>query len=109
MAQRTLCVPTPVSTTVTTIDQATLDACFANARKVANGLTAGQYVAPTFEFIFPENVKPGDLIVPNDLWHLPFLRNGEGAGVGASARPLGSSAPAPSSSTVRAGGPAPSA
>ena len=48
-------------------------------RTVANGLKAGQYSAPTFEFIFPENVKPGDLVVPYDLWHLPFLRYGEGA------------------------------
>ena len=50
------------------------------ATQVANGLEAGQYIAPVFEYIFPENVKPGDPIVPNDLWHLPFLRNGEGAG-----------------------------
>ncbi len=53
--------------------------CLANAPKVANGLVAGQYHAPTFEFIFPENVMPGDPIVPFDLWHLPFLRYGEGA------------------------------
>ena len=45
----------------------------------ANGLSRGQYVAPIFEYIFPENVKPGTP-VPNDLWHLPFLVNGEGAG-----------------------------
>ena len=56
--------------------------CFNNPPKVANGLTAGQYVAPTFEFIFPENVKPGDALVPFDMWHLPFLRYGEGPNVG---------------------------
>ena len=54
----------------------------AKAPKVANGLVAGQYAAPTFEFIFPENVLPGDSAVPNDLWHLPFIANGEGNGVG---------------------------
>ena len=63
-----------------------IDACLvaasADNQKVANGLIPGQYLAPVFEFIFPENVMPGDPIVPNDFWHLPFLRNGEGAGVG---------------------------
>ena len=77
---RSLCVPTPVDTTTTTVNQAALDACFKNAAQKANGLQPGQYVAPVFEYIFPENVKPGDLQVPNDLWHLPFLVNGEGAG-----------------------------
>ena len=51
-------------------------------RQAANDLVPGQYVAPTFEFIFPENVKPGDGLVPNDMWHLPFLVNGEGPDVG---------------------------
>ena len=45
----------------------------------ANGLSTGQYTAPVFEFLFLENVKPGDSVVPNDLWHLGFLRYGEGA------------------------------
>jgi hypothetical protein len=62
-----------------------LDACIAKgqlpANLVANGLNAGQYAAPVFEFIFPENVKPGDPIVPADFWHLPFLANGEGPDV----------------------------
>jgi hypothetical protein len=80
---RSLCVPT------NTLPQPGVDSCLQNAGRltVANGLTAGQYVAPVFEFIFPENVKPGDEIVPNDFWHLAFLRNGEGSttptGVGA--------------------------
>jgi hypothetical protein len=81
VVQRTLCKPQQQ------IDQPLLDACLNNAPVVANGLVAGQYVAPIFEFIFPENVKPGDAIVPFDMWHLPFLRSGEGAatptGVGA--------------------------
>ncbi len=80
VAQRTLCLPTPVDVSTTTAGQAALDACFENAPRVANALKAGQYTAPVFEYIFPENVKPGDVLVPNDLWHLPFLRNGEGAG-----------------------------
>ena len=72
-----------------------LDACLNKndaTNQVANGLEAGQYFAPTFEFIFPENVKPGDLLVPFDLWHLPFLRFGEGAttqsAIGPSVGPL---------------------
>ncbi|MGZ8983691.1 MAG: hypothetical protein ACXW11_07030 [Methylotenera sp.] len=78
---RSRCVPTA------TADQPLLDACIANATVangllVANGLNAGQYAAPVFEYIFPENVKPGDPVVPADFWHLPFLRNGEGLGVG---------------------------
>jgi hypothetical protein len=80
VAARSLCTPQPKADGTTGIDQAALDACFNNAPTTANGLVAGQYTAPTFEFIFPENVKPGDGVVPNDLWHLPFLRNGEGPG-----------------------------
>jgi hypothetical protein len=49
------------------------------ANQRANGLTVGQYTAPVFEYIFPENVKPGDVTVPNDLWHLPFITKGEGS------------------------------
>lgn len=86
VAQRTLCTPAGAA------GQATLDACFKNAPKVANGLVAGQYIAPVFEFIYPENVKPGDPIVPLDFWHLGFLRYGEGAttpsDVGPSVGPL---------------------
>src|SRR4051812_4846873 len=54
VVQRSLCTPEPQ------LDQAVLDACLQNAPKVANGLVAGQYYAPTFEFIFPENVMAGD-------------------------------------------------
>jgi hypothetical protein len=80
VAARSLC--TPSADASGNIDQKSLDTCFNHAPKAANGLVPGQYVAPTFEFIFPENVKPGDALVPNDLWHLPFLRNGEGTDVG---------------------------
>ena len=54
----------------------------------ANGLFAGQYVAPQFGFIFPENVIVGDPVVAANLWDLPFLNNGgsglttEGPGTG---------------------------
>jgi len=79
--QRSLCQPQPVAAGATPApyDQAALDKCVNDATTVANGLKAGQYYAPVFEYIFPENVKPGDGIVPNDLWHLPFIVNGEGA------------------------------
>jgi hypothetical protein len=80
VAVRSLCAPTSKTDGTTGVDQAALDACLNNAPTTANGLVAGQYTAPTFEFIFPENVMPGDGVVPNDLWHLPFLRNGEGPG-----------------------------
>ena len=48
----------------------------------ANGLFTGQYLAPTFEFIFPENVVTGDALVPFNIWDLGFLVNGEGLGTG---------------------------
>ena len=48
----------------------------------ANGLYSGQYMAPNFNFIFPENLIPGDPIVPNNFWSLGFLVNGEGPGTG---------------------------
>ena len=79
---RTLCQP------ALQLDQTALDTCVTNAPTVANGLVAGQYSAPVFEYIFPENVKPGDVIVPNDFWHLPFLRYGEGAGTANGVGPL---------------------
>ena len=48
----------------------------------ANGLFTGQYEAPVFEFIFPENISLGDPIVPSNFWNLGFLINGDGAGIG---------------------------
>jgi hypothetical protein len=54
----------------------------------ANGLFAGQYSAPTFAFIFPENLNPGDPLVPFDFWNLGFLVNGEGPGTGGLANPF---------------------
>jgi hypothetical protein len=45
---------------------------------VANGLVAGQYVAPVGEYIFPENTVMGDPLVPNNFECLAFLQLGSG-------------------------------
>ncbi|MEO8643144.1 hypothetical protein [Pseudomonas sp.] len=81
---RSMCAPQ------LSLSQTAVDNCIQNASRltVANGLTAGQYVAPVFEFIFPEGVKPGDPVVPNDFWHLPFIRNGEGTSTPTGVGPL---------------------
>jgi Fibronectin type III domain len=83
VAVRSLCTPeAPVNDLAGNPVLTKLDACLNkndSANQVANGLEAGQYFAPTFEFIFPENVKPGDLLAPFDFWHLPFIVKGEGA------------------------------
>jgi hypothetical protein len=73
---RSLCPPTISPNSMQ--HSSTLDSCLTNAVPVANGLMAGQYSAPVFEYIFPEGTKPGDPVVPNDFWHLPFLRFGDG-------------------------------
>ena len=44
----------------------------------ANGLIAGQYHAPDFEFIFAENLILGDAVVSANLQDLPFLYCGSG-------------------------------
>jgi hypothetical protein len=44
----------------------------------ANGLIAGQYRAPNFEFIFAENTLAGDPTVPGNFQDLPFLYCGTG-------------------------------
>jgi len=44
----------------------------------ANGLIAGQYHAPNFSFIFPENLMLGDAIVSANFQDLPFLYCGSG-------------------------------
>jgi hypothetical protein len=44
----------------------------------ANGLIAGQYHAPNFEFIFAENLVLGDAVVPANFQDLPFLFCGSG-------------------------------
>ena len=116
VAVRSLCVPqAPVNDAAGNPVLTSLDTCLNKndaTNQVANGLEAGQYFAPTFEFIFPENVKPGDLLVPFDFWHLPFLRYGEGAttqsAIGPSVGPLeptpwgGPSATVPGAPTIGA-------
>jgi hypothetical protein len=79
---RSLCTPgtidTPVVPTVNgAASTAPAGAC-TDSVQAANGLSAGQYLAPDFGFIFPENTQKGEPVVPNDLWHLGFLINGEG-------------------------------
>lgn len=44
----------------------------------ANGIVAGQYHAPNFEFIFPENLNLGDAVVPANFQDLIFLFCGSG-------------------------------
>jgi hypothetical protein len=44
---------------------------------VANGLFGGVYTAPTFAYIFAENLVAGDPIVPNDFWAYGFLVTGD--------------------------------
>jgi hypothetical protein len=92
ISNRDTCTPTQDTRTINVTTGAvpppgaagTVDDCLNNPDPAtygiaANGLSTGQYTAPVFEYIFPENVKPGDTLVPNDLWHLGFLRFGEGA------------------------------
>jgi hypothetical protein len=96
VAVRSLCTPqAPVNDAAGNPVLTSLDACLNkndSTNQVANGLEAGQYFAPTFEYIFPENVKPGDLLAPYDFWHLPFIVKGEGSttasAIGPSVGPL---------------------
>jgi hypothetical protein len=48
------------------------------AGKYANGLVAGQYNAPNFEFIFAENLFLGGPLLPNNFQDLAFLACGSG-------------------------------
>ncbi len=100
VAVRSLCVPqAPVNDAAGNAVLTALDTCLNKSdatNQVANGLAAGQYFAPTFEYIFPENVKPGDGLVPFDFWHLPFIVKGEGATTGSAIGPaVGPLEPAP--------------
>ena len=49
-----------------------------SSNTVANGLQAGQYHAPNFEFIFAEALTLGDAVVPANLQDLAFLYCGSG-------------------------------
>jgi hypothetical protein len=83
VANRVACKPTAASGhafdgTSTTVSLSAVDTCLKAVPLAANGLQAGEYTAPMFNFLFPENVRAGDPLIPNDLWHLGFLRYGEG-------------------------------
>ena len=43
-----------------------------------NGIFAGMYIAPNFDFIFPENLRIGNPKVPANLQDFPFLADGSG-------------------------------
>ena len=43
-----------------------------------NGLSAGEYTAPNFEFILPENRGIGSPVVPANFEAMPFLAQGSG-------------------------------
>lgn len=83
VAARALCDPVNINYTAPKLraDPPVDVPCLLRAQ-AANGLYTGQYLAPTFDFIFPENVTPGDPTVPANFWALGFLVNGEGAGTG---------------------------
>ncbi|MBZ5555615.1 MAG: hypothetical protein LAO21_23155 [Acidobacteriia bacterium] len=73
----------------------------------ANGLLAGQYHAPNFTFIFPENLIVGSPQVPLNFQDFGFLVNGEGpyfpadpATFGAGPFPSGQLTPWPGNSNV---------
>jgi hypothetical protein len=48
-----------------------------------NGLSAGEYTAPNFEFILPENRGIGSPVVPGNFENMPFLVQGSGPRGGA--------------------------
>ena len=52
--------------------------CADELPKYANGIQAGQYRAPNFEFIFPEPTRTGDPMVPNNFQDFYFLYCGSG-------------------------------
>ena len=83
VAVRSLCDPANINSTAPLLGSQTASPvdCLKRA-PAANGLYSGQYLAPTFNFIFPENIVPGDPTVPNNFWDLGFLVNGEGPGTG---------------------------
>jgi hypothetical protein len=48
-----------------------------------NGIFAGQYQAPNFNFIFAEQLRMGQLLPPNNFQDFPFLNAGSGPYFGA--------------------------
>jgi hypothetical protein len=63
----------------------------------ANGILTGQFLLPNFEFIFPENHRFGDPILPFNFQDLPFLAQGSGPvdGFGSGTAVVGQLAPWP--------------
>ncbi|MBZ5726425.1 MAG: hypothetical protein LAP87_15670 [Acidobacteriia bacterium] len=57
---------------------APLDTVLPTAKVIANGLVAGTFQAPQFEFILPENLILGSPQIPFPFEELPFLLNGSG-------------------------------
>jgi hypothetical protein len=58
-------------------------------------IITGQYSAPNFDFIFPENLGIGNPPVPSNFHDIPFLRNGEGNWRNLANQPLGQISPFP--------------
>jgi hypothetical protein len=92
---RSMCDPANINGTAAFVRPPWQDVGFPGAQAAcldrapaANGLASGQYLAPTGEFIFPENTAAGGPRVPYDFWKMGFLVNGEG-GSGAAGDTLG--------------------
>jgi len=64
---------------------------------VANGLANGHFLLPNFEYIFPENHRLGDPLIPFNFQDLPFLAKGSGPvdGFGTTSPILGQLSPWP--------------
>lgn len=57
---------------------ARIDTILPTSRLAANGLRAGYFEAPNFEYIFAENLVIGSPQIPLTLQEFPFLANGSG-------------------------------
>jgi len=91
---RTLCVDQPTGAFDTCRVETSGGAA---ANTFANGLVAGQFSLPNFDFIFPENLVAGQWLVPNNFQDLPFLFCGSGPldGAGTNSPVVGQLDPAP--------------
>ena len=72
---RTMCADQPTGQFTNCLLEANNSAA---ANTFANGLIAGQFSLPNFEFIFAENLVFGQALVPNNFQDLPFLYCGSG-------------------------------
>ena len=82
VVSRTLCDPANINSQLPKVGSPSEIVPCLLRMEVANGLHAGQFAAPVFDFIFPEALIPGDPAVPNNFWSFGFLANGEGRSVG---------------------------